>query len=335
MPFINKSTYKAPMYLFDRHLETILANLARKVKGVEYERERFYTHDDDFLDLDWLHSPSDKLVIMVHGFEGNSDTAYCKGMARAFFRNGWEVLAMNCRSCSGEINLTPRFYHNGDTEDLENVVEYALQKRKYKEVVLVGFSMGGCMILKYLGEKSSDLPPLITHAVTFSAPVDMEGSVKLLSKVQNILYKNRFLGKLKRKIKEKAELMPDQVSYEMVKEINDFQKLAAKYVAPFLGYEDVQEFYQSANALHYIKDITIPTLLVNAKNDPILSNSCYPINLARKHPYFYLEIPRRGGHVGFTLDRSTELWSEIRALQFVNGNYWGDAEDYDEKYLFV
>ncbi|MEQ1588434.1 MAG: alpha/beta fold hydrolase [Cyclobacteriaceae bacterium] len=165
MPLIPSSPYRPPFHLFNGHLETIIPSIFRKVSAV-YQRERIELTDGDFLDLDWLSKGRNKLVIVSHGLEGNSDRHYAKGMAAYFFERGWDAIAWNCRGCSGEINRLPRSYHHGATEDLAAVVDHAIQK-SYTHIVLVGFSMGGSMTLKYLGERKDCIANAIKSAVVF------------------------------------------------------------------------------------------------------------------------------------------------------------------------
>ena len=161
MPLIKNSTYKAPFLLRNAHTNTVYAALVRKVPGVFYEREVLDTPDGDFLDLDWSFVKSDKLVIVLHGLEGSADRPYMLGMIREFNRSGWDGLGFNFRGCSGRLNRKAASYHMGWTQDLEFVIEHILNLDKYREVVLVGFSLGGNVILNYLGRKGSAVPKLV------------------------------------------------------------------------------------------------------------------------------------------------------------------------------
>lgn len=318
MPLIEKSTYdKPPFYLFNPHLETIVPSAFRRVDLPPYERERITTPDDDFLDLDWLKRDSKQLVVISHGLEGSSMRPYVRGMARAFYGDGWDVLAWNCRTCSGELNKARRMYHHGVSDDLQAVVNHALQAGGYDKVVLTGFSMGGSITLKYLGEYSAELPAQLYRAVVFSVPCNLGDSARELSRRGNGFYRKRFLRKLGRKIKAKADQMPgiiDCAGYDKVKHFADFDN---RFTAPLNGFRDAEDFYRQASANTYLPEINLPTLIVNAKNDPMLPESCYPVSLARKHKYVYLEVPEYGGHVGFTLAGQSANWAETRALQFV------------------
>jgi predicted alpha/beta-fold hydrolase len=316
MPIIS-SDYHAPFYLFNGHLETIIPSMFRKVRGIHFERERLELPDEDFLDLDWIKTGSDKVAIISHGLEGSSERHYSKGMARYFSMHGWDALAWNCRSCSGELNRLPRFYHHGDALDLKTLVDHTISKN-YMTVVLIGFSMGGSMTLKYLGEYSSSLPEVVKAGVTFSVPCDLMSSVKELNKVSKSFYRNRFLKKLSKKIEAKSKVFPALISHQGFDKIKTFEDFDNRYTAPLHGFKDAHDFYTRASCKNYLSNIRVPALIVNAENDPFLTGPCYPKEIAMHHQYVHLEIPTKGGHVGFSLSNSETNWMEVRALTFIN-----------------
>lgn len=314
MPLIPSSPYQPPFHLFNRHLETIVPSIFRKVPA-NYKRERIELIDGDFLDLDWLSKDADKLVIVSHGLEGNSDRHYAKGMASYFFQRSWDSLAWNCRGCSGEINRLPRFYHHGATEDLGAVVDHAI-KKKYSHIVLIRFSMGGSMTLKYLGEKNGSVSKAIKSAVVFSVPCDLGSSARELEKPANKFYLNRFLKKLGVKMQTKSLLFPKQISTVGFDKIKSFREFDNRYTAPLHNFADADDFYMKASCRPYLPAIQIPTLIINALNDPFLPDACYPFDLAKNHGFIHLETPARGGHVGFSLPSKLENWMEQRAFEF-------------------
>jgi len=314
---IIKSKYKSPFYFRNGHVATVLPSMFRKVDGVAYERERVTTTDNDFLDLDWVSGQNDRVAIIFHGLEGSSDRHYVKGAARTFARNNWDVLAVNSRSCSGEMNLTPRFYHHADTEDVRFIVDHVLSKKVYRSLVLIGFSMGGAMILNYLGEEGSNVPKVIKAAVAYSSPVDVGGSARELEKPGQEFYLKRFLKKLKIKIRAKAEQFPELVTTDGLDEIRSFMSYDDRYTAPLHGFDGAKDFYHKASSFYKIKNIEVPTLLVIAANDPFMPGSCYPFDEAKDHKYVDLEVPQHGGHVGFPLTTLGLSWMEVRALEFV------------------
>ena len=157
--------YPRPRLLFHPHIETIYPSLLRKVNLVAYERERISTPDQDFLDLDWLKQGSTKLVIISHGLEGNTSRPYVRGMAKAFYNAGYDVLAWNYRGCGEEMNRSLRFYHSGATDDLDYIIQHINKKNTHSEISLIGFSLGGNLTLKYLGERGKQLQSIIKRAV--------------------------------------------------------------------------------------------------------------------------------------------------------------------------
>ncbi len=318
MPLIEKSEYQSPFYLFNSHLQTIVPSLLRKVKGVRYRRERISTPDGDFLDLDWSRQGFANLAIISHGLEGDSQRPYVKGMVKALNAHKWDVLAWNFRGCSGEMNRNLRFYHSGATDDLEHVIRYALACDCYETVALIGFSLGGNLTLKYLGEQSTNLPAAIRRSVVFSVPLCLSTSSDALSQRGNYIYERRFLNNLRKKIAAKSALMPDKLSldlYKQVKRIKDFDDV---YTAPLHGFKDAASYYQQCSSKEFLAHITIPTLIVNAKNDPFLSPECYPAAQVEELPHVFLEIPDEGGHCGFASYKLNGMtWSEGRTLRFL------------------
>ncbi len=309
--------YKSPHWLYNGHLQTIIPSVFRKVGNLPYNRERIETPDHDFLDLDWLKDDNSRLVIISHGLEGDSHRGYVKGMAKAFGSRDWDVLAWNFRGCSGEMNQLARFYHSGDTPDLDFVINYALRESKYQQLLLIGFSLGGNMTLKFLGEKAEALQKEIIGAVTFSVPLDLHGSCTMISRKSNFIYSYRFLRHLKRKVQAKSMKMPEQLTmdhFSKIRTLTDFDNL---YTAPLHGFKDALTYYNDSSSLPYLKAIRIPTLIVNAKNDPFLSEKCYPEQFTREGEFVKLEIPAEGGHCGFPEYNGDGLfWSEKRALAF-------------------
>ncbi len=307
--------YQRPRLLFTNHLETIYPALLRNVKGIAYTRERIQTPDDDFLDLDWLHQQSSKLVILSHGLEGNTQRAYIKGMAKAFYQSGFDVLAWNYRGCSGEMNRQLRFYHSGATDDLDTVVMHAL-KKKYQSVSLIGFSLGGNLTLKYLGEKGEGIDPSIYRSVVFSVPLDLHASCLTISR--HWIYTQRFVRSLKQKVIAKAKLKPE-LDLKGMDKINTLIDFDDAYTAPLHHYKSAVDYYQKCSSIHFVDRIMVPTLIVNALNDPFLDQEGYTHSVFQHHDFVEFETPAMGGHVGFTLFNQNGLyWSELKALDFIS-----------------
>ncbi|MEK6783199.1 MAG: alpha/beta fold hydrolase [Bacteroidota bacterium] len=311
------SLYKRPSILFHAHLETIYPALLRKVDFIPYERERITTPDQDFLDLDWLKQGSFRLVILSHGLEGNTSRAYVRGMAKAFFLAGYDVMAWNYRGCSEEMNRNLRFYHSGATDDLDVVIQYVNKKKVYSEISLIGFSLGGNLTLKYLGEKGSQLPASLKKAVVFSVPMDLHMSCLKISTRSNWMYSKRFLLSLKRKVIQKSKHLPE-LNTHGIDVITNLMEFDDKFTAPIHGFKNAIDYYGKSSSIHFLHGIAIPTLIINAKNDPFLSKECFPSYDAIQNPSLRMDYSEFGGHVGFTLFTQNGLyWSELKALAFI------------------
>lgn len=317
MPLIADSTFRPAPGLGNGHLQTIWPVLFRRVPNLTQERERLELDDGDFLDLDWARqNVSRKLIILTHGLESHSRDAGVQGMARAFFKNGWDVLAWNMRGCSGEPNRLLRFYHSGATEDLAAVIRYASDR--HEKIALVGFSLGGNITLKYLGDAGAGTHPRITGAVVFSVPCDLTSSVDRLDEPANQIYTQRFIRSLRGKIVEKKKHFPDSLEVGHLPAMRTFHEFDAAYTAPLHGFASAEDYWARASCLPVLGRIAIPTLLVNAANDPFLTPLCYPSAIALQSEHFHLECPSSGGHGGFVGPASNGLaWHEARALEFL------------------
>ena len=319
VPVVPQSTYAPPFLCSNPHVQTILPNVLRRVRGVTYDRERIDTPDGDFLDLDWSRVGSRRVALVLHGMEGDSNRSYMKGMVRALNRRGRDAVAMNFRGCSGEPNRLLRMYHGGETEDLHTVIGHITASGHYDELTLVGFSLGGNVVLKYLGEHGPRIHPDITAAVAISVPCDVNGCSVRLNEWSNRPYTKRFLKMLHEKIRQKALVMPDKISdkgYESIKTIMEFDD---RYTAPIHGFKDVYDLYEKVSSRQFLKSIAVPTLMINAVDDPFLSPSCFPYEEAEQSQNLHLESPQRGGHVGFiAFNNHGEYWSETRALTFLD-----------------
>ena len=293
--------------------------MLRKVRDPHYERERITTSDDDFLDLDWKRAGNPQLVIICHGLEGNTNRPYLKGMADYFFRKDWDVLTWNYRGCSEEMNRKLRFYHSGATNDLEEVINHALNHHHYTDVSLLGFSLGGNMVLKYLGEQGEQVDPRLQKAMALSVPLDLHAGCLQISSGFNRVYSFRFLRRLKAKVRRKALQFPDAFDLNALNRTRSLVEFDHLFTAPIHGFDSAIDYYQRCSAQRFLDTISIPTLIVNARNDPFLAPSCYPVDRLSNHPKVDLLVPEQGGHCGFA-DRefAPDYWSEVMAWNFMN-----------------
>ncbi len=317
MPIIT-STYNPPFLFKNGHFSTIFTALTRKIVDFEQKRERLELADGDFLDLDWSFSqtPTKKVIVLLHGLEGNAQRAYITGSAKQFNRNGFDACAVNFRGCSGTQNRLFNSYHSGVTEDLEMVIEHLLASKKYSKIYLKGFSMGGNVLLKYLGE-GNPIPPEIKAAVGISVPCNLHSSLQQLHMLKNYVYAARFKKHLVAKLRGKQKLFPDKISDTDIKNEHTLQDFDDIYTSRAHGFKNALDYYEKCSSLQFLPQIKIPSLVINAKNDSFLGTECYPQHEAERNKKLYLEIPDHGGHVGFYgVDNIT--YTEKRALAFCN-----------------
>lgn len=317
MPVL-ESEYKPPFWAKKSFVSTVFSGLVRQVKGLEQNRERLELEDGDFIDLDWSYSntPSNKVIIVLHGLEGNAQRPYVTGPAKLFNDNGVDACAVNFRGCSGETNRLFRSYHSGATEDLEAVISHILEKDIYKEVYIKGISLGANMALKYAGERDK-VPKELKAIIAVSAPCSLKGSCDELLSLRNKHYAIRFLDHLKKKLKPKLIQFPERFTtkdFNSIKSLKDFDHV---YTSKAHGFLDAYDYYEKASSLRFLPNIKVPSLIINALNDSFLSASCYPVKEAKNNPNLFLEMPKYGGHVGF-IDKNNIYYNENRALEFVN-----------------
>lgn len=320
MPVISVSSYRAPRCLPGGHAQTLFPALFRRVRRVTCEIARLELADGDFLDLQWRRSGRGRLAILCHGLEGSASAPYVQGMAAALVRRGWDVLAWSFRGCGDGPNRLAGFYHSGATDDLHAVVEHALAVHPARTVDLVGFSLGGNLVLKYLGEAPARLPDRLGRAVTFSVPCDLACSAAALSSRGNSIYMRNFLRGLRAKIRAKQPAFPQQIALDGLDAIRTFAEFDDRYTAPLHGFRDAADYWHRCSSRPFLPEIRLPVLLVNALNDPFLGPRCYPHAEASASRWLALESPVAGGHAGFPAGGGNgEYWSEVRAAEFLSG----------------
>ncbi|MCU0442227.1 MAG: alpha/beta fold hydrolase [Bacteroidia bacterium] len=316
MPIV-ASSFNGNKWFKGKHAETIIPALFRSV-SVQYTRTCLELVDGDFIDLDWHRIGNRKLMVLFHGLEGSAQSQYIKGFVRYFSQRGYDCCAVNFRGCSGQPNRLLRSYHSGATDDIDAVMNH-IANEKYDILVSVGFSLGGNVLLKYLGEKKYPIPTALKAAIAFSVPCDLEASAYVMAGWQNKVYMQRFLKSLDNKMRQKALQFPEAVDLSALGTIRTFHEFDNLYTGPMHGFKNAQAYYQACNSLQFLAAIQHPVCLVNAKNDPFLAPSCFPISQAKTNPYLFLEMPQYGGHVGFSEGLpNQQYWSEKRAEAFIN-----------------
>ena len=319
MPLV-PSFYKPPLWFHNGHFSTIYSAKIRRVPNLDFQRDRLSLSDGDFLDLDWSYAKNTakqkpkSVVILLHGLEGNAQRSYVQGQAKALLDAEFDVCAMNFRGCSGEPNLKLQSYNAGKTEDLDQVVSSIVKLNRYSRIFAVGFSLGGSLLLNYLGAKKGDYQQ-IYGAAAVSTPLDLQGSIERLSEWDNRAYQWVFLSTLKVKYRQKQEAFPMDLSLDApraMKSLKDFDNL---YTAPVHGYLNAEDYYQKNSPITTLQTIESPVLILNAQNDSFLSQACLPVSLAKSSKNIYLEAPKYGGHVGFYTP-SGPYYNETRVSEF-------------------
>ncbi|SBV94866.1 Alpha/beta hydrolase fold family protein [uncultured delta proteobacterium] len=323
MPVLENCGYKAPFWLPGGNAQTIGPRIVCFVPRLPFAREQLELEDGDFILVDWLfasgkaESPASKLVILSHGLEGDSTRSYMRAMAIAMANHGWDVASRNFRGCGGPINRLPVLYHSGETADLDAVVRHA-EARGYEHIALVGFSMGANQILMYLGKTPEAVPASVKRAAAVSVPCDLTGCSVELSRPRNRIYMEYFLRTLRGKMREKHAAFPDLFDIEGLDGMKTFKEFDGRFTAPLGGFSSAEDYWEKASSLPYLDRIRIPSLVVNAANDPFLSESCYPVEEAGASPYLYLLTPAQGGHVGFPAVTGKRVgWLENTVADFL------------------
>ena len=315
---LKHSKYSPPLIFRNGHIATIYAGLFRRVHGLEQKRERITLPDGDFLDLDWSYAEgrSRKVVILLHGLEGHGQRPYITGSAKAFNNEGYDACAVNFRGCSGETNSLFRSYHSGATEDLHAVVNFIISKDSYSQIFIKGFSLGGNMCLKYLGEGRA-ITEIVKAAVAVSVPCNLHDSLIQLLKPKNILYARRFKDHLVAKLWDKHKLFPDQISPADIRAIKNLKDFDDIYTSRAHGFDDAMDYYKKCSSKQFLGGVDIPALIINARNDSFLGDRCYPVAEAESNANIYLNMPAYGGHVGF-FGQNNISYTEQIAVKFLN-----------------
>ncbi|MCB0371448.1 MAG: alpha/beta fold hydrolase [Muricauda sp.] len=310
------SNYNPPLFFRNGHLATIYHGIVRTVNGVVQKRERIHLSDGDFLDLDWsdAHQSTHKLVVLLHGLEGDGQRPYITGSAKILNSNGYDACAVNFRGCSGEPNKMYRSYHSGATEDLVEVIDHILNTKDYQEIYLKGFSLGGNLLLKYLGE-GNPVPKEMKGAVAVSVPCSLHSSCQQLLSPKNVLYAQRFKKNLLFKLRQKQQLFPELISDSDIKKIKTLKDFDDVYTSKAHQFKDALDYYEKCSSLQFLPNIAVPSLIINAKDDSFLGPECYPFEEVGQNPNLFLETPNYGGHVGFW-GRKNITYTEKQALNF-------------------
>lgn len=321
MAYTRVTNFNSSFPLVGGHLQTILPHLIRKPKNQLPVRQRIELQDSDFIDFDLYRAEQvgNSLAIISHGLEGSSTRPYVTGMTAELIKFGWDVVAWNMRGCSGELNKLLRFYHSGESKDLLELINYINSNFNYTNIVLIGFSVGGNITIKLLGEDHRNLPASVKGGFAISVPCDLASSAEVMASRSNRIYMKYFLKSLTKKIEDKSRMYPGQLDLTSLSQIKTFLEFDNLYTAPLHGFKCAAEYWERSSCLNYLDGISLPCLLVSSRNDPFLSDSCFPKDRAKNHTYFDFEELQQGGHVGFMSSvRSKTTYAEQRCIKFIS-----------------
>jgi uncharacterized protein len=309
-----ESAYRAPWWARSGHVATIVGALGAGPAAAWSARERLELSDGDFVDLFWATPAlSAKVAILSHGLEGSVEAPYIRGLTARLVLAGWHVMAWNYRGCGRVPNRLRRSYHSGESGDLRAVVAHVAPR--YRDVALVGFSLGGNITLKYLGEAPP--PQNVRAAVSISAPIDLASSARILDEDWgNRLYLWRFLRTLKAKTLAKLAAFPCDVTSADLARVQTIREFDELITAPWHGFAGADDYWHRASSLPHLAAVPVPTLLLSAQDDPLLAAPSYPRGLAEANHWLTMEAPTRGGHVAFPT-RGGDSWVGRRVADFL------------------
>ncbi len=294
----NIPPYHPPAWLPSGHLQTLFPYFFAHKPRIKYGRERWELPDGDFLDLDWVEGNNDApLVVLFHGLEGNSRGYYALALMAKIQQLGWRGVVVHFRGCSGEPNRLARAYFAGDSAEINYVINRL--HPDHPQLYAVGVSLGGNALLKWLGEQSATAAPLLKAAVAISAPIDLTAAGNALDRGLNKwLYTRHFLITLKRTALNKLKRFPDSYDAQRVRAASTLRQFDDVVTAPIHGYKNADDYWARAASKAGLINIRVPTLIINAKNDPFLPHQHLP-QAHEVSPYVKLHYPEHGGHVGF------------------------------------
>ncbi len=324
---ITRSDFRPAWWLPGAHLQTLYPTLFRRRSHPRLRRERLELADGDFIDLDWTDASGGPIVLVVHGLEGSLASHYTGGILGALAARGYHAVLMYFRGCSGEPNRLARSYHSGDTADLQAVHDHIRQHHPAAPLAMVGYSLGGNVLLKWLGEQGVAAP--LTTAVAVSVPFDLDCAAQRLEQGLSRLYQQHLLNKLRRSVRLKAAVLPPPVPLAQLPGLTTFRRFDDAVTAPLHGFTGVDDYYRRSSSRQYLDRITVPTLILQARDDPFLPASALPVDTDLSGAVT-LELSPRGGHVGFVAGRipfAAEYWLELRICRHLRERHTVTAPD--------
>lgn len=315
-------SYTPASWLPGAHAMTVFAGVARIPPRLAASPARWELADGDFLDVDRFDAgPAAPVLVVCHGLEGSSRAPYVRGLVALARARGLSALALNFRGCSGEQNRLPRFYHSGETGDLAEVVRRLVLERPGRPIVLAGFSLGGNVTVKYLGERGDALPAEVKAGVAISVPFDLRRSARAIDGpgFWSWVYRERFLRRLRGKALAKARRHPDHFDVPAIRAARTFAAYDAVVTARLHGFPSAEDYWETQSSRRFLAGVRRPLLAVSSLDDPIVPGDSLPLEEARANPAVSLLVTPAGGHVGFVSGSifGPTFWAEARAMEFL------------------
>jgi predicted alpha/beta-fold hydrolase len=280
------------------HPQTIWPLLI-KPRPSKLRRERWETPDGDFIDVDHLDgSPEARQLVLFHGLEGSANSHYARSIAAACSKAGWRLALPHFRGCSGELNRKPRAYHSGDSAEIDWILRRLQERNHGRPVHAAGVSLGGNALLKWAGERGTAAAAVVTGIAALSAPLDLAACGHHLADGFNRLYTGHFLKTMRVVSAARLKKFPALFDAEKMRAARNLYQFDDAVTAPIHGFSGADDYWARASAKPWLQSIAVPTLVLNAKNDPFLPASALP-QASEASPFVCLEQPAEGGHVGF------------------------------------
>ena len=321
-------TYTPAWWVPGAHLQTLWGKLVRRVPDITTRSERWATPDDDEIEIHRIDAPLDgdeasPRLVVLHGLEGTIHSLYLRGMLRRAHTLGWAADALIFRGCNGEVNRVRRMYHSGETTDIDFVVRRLINEHPTQPIVLAGFSLGGNVLLKWLGEQGADLPEQVCAAAAVSVPYDLERGARNIEQGFSRVYTRHFLHTLRRKAEAKLAQFPDLFDVAALARARTLYDFDDVVTAPVHGFANARDYYRRSSSLQYLSRIRIPTLLLSAYDDPFLPRDVLDdvVGVSHSSEWVTSEFWEHGGHVGFVSGTSPldpHYYGEERVVEFLN-----------------
>ena len=298
---ITESLFKPAWWLSNAHAQTLCPTLTRRLQSPIDVNERFELPDGDFVDLSWAVNglgPDTPLVVVLHGLGGDANSTYVAGLLHAFNRRGWRGVLMHFRGASHEPNRLPRAYHSGDTGDVDYLLRALDEREPQTKKGIVGISLGGNVLLKWLGEQGPQ--SLVAAAVAISVPFQLGAVADRINEGFSRVYQAYLLRRLRqvfaRKLEHHGDAMP--LSVKKMDSWRCFWTFDEHVTAPLHGFSNVHAYYRESSSRNYLRHIKTPTLMIHALDDPFMTPDCLPRD-DELSEHIIFELSQKGGHVGF------------------------------------